>query len=169
MNADVQSCLAKILNTTRNNIEQIIKEEKATTYLWVWSIFEQKIFDGFMTKEKIKDKALYFEKSYDALCIENIVEKFYERYQDKQKLRNLLHNDKKTDLKKILDNNYKDLSKNDKLYLLFFVAYRYRNNIFHGNKGVLSWINYTKQIDACIKFMINIINEAFSQERKELL
>lgn len=33
-----------------------------------------------------------------------------------------------------------------RIFFLAIVAYRFRNNMFHGNKGVQSWLLYTKQI-----------------------
>lgn len=51
---------------------------------------------------------------------------------------------------------YKKITSEDKLALMFYVVYRYRNNIFHENKGIMSWTQDTEQIEKCISFMIII-------------
>ena len=35
---------------TPKDIQQLLKNENATLFLMIWSIMEQKIFDGFMKK-----------------------------------------------------------------------------------------------------------------------
>ena len=36
---------------TPKDIQQLLKNENATLFLMIWSIMEQKIFDGFMKKK----------------------------------------------------------------------------------------------------------------------
>lgn len=54
-----------IHNTNIDDIKNILKDEKATTYLMIWSTFEQKIFNGFMTKNKISNAAKRYSQFYD--------------------------------------------------------------------------------------------------------
>lgn len=158
INTTVKKWLAKHFSTNQNNISSILKDEQATSYLLIWSVFEKEIFDGYMKNEKIKDKAKYFSDYYNDLNVEEIVQKFYNRYQDKKLLKNLRHKDRGIEIESILSKDYLTLSSTEKLQLLFYVSFRYRNNIFHGNKGVLSWTKFTEQINDCIKFMITIID-----------
>ena len=51
-----------------------------------------------------------------------------------------------------------DLSDEEKLVLMIYVVYRYRNNIFHGNKGIESWSHYTSQIELYLDFMMSILD-----------
>ena len=48
-------------------------------------------------------------------------------------------------------------TKVERAFLTVFVVYRYRNNIFHGNKGVDSWLGYREQIDLCTEVMQSFI------------
>ena len=41
--------------------------------------------------------------------------------------------------------------------MLLVVVYRFRNNIFHGNKGVDSWLQYRPQIEKCTNVMQHLI------------
>jgi hypothetical protein len=41
----------------------------------------------------------------------------------------------------------------EKIYFSMGVVYRYRNNIFHGNKKVDSWLQYRDCISKCIGMM----------------
>lgn len=34
-----------------------------------------------------------------------------------------------------------------------YIVYRYRNNMFHGNKGLESWLQFEEQIKDCITVM----------------
>lgn len=155
----IEEWLAKIHNTNVDNIKNILKDEKATTYLMVWSTFEQKIFAGFMTKNKISNAAKRYSQIYDLLNIDDIAKRFHSRYQNKMNFKHLRHNETNTvEIEKILSKQYDTLSNTEKVHLLFYVSYRYRNNIFHGNKGVLAWNRYTQQINDCILFMISLID-----------
>ena len=42
--------------------------------------------------------------------------------------------------------------------MLFFVVFRHINNIFNGNKKVLDWTCYAKQIEDYLTFMTKIID-----------
>lgn len=54
-----------------------------------------------------------------------------------------------------------------KLKLILFVVYRFRNNIFHGNKGVNSWIQYTEQIRHCVQVMKVLISQYQSHKNAD--
>ena len=53
-------------------------------------------------------------------------------------------------------NDFKDVTTQEKISLLLFVIYRYRNNIFHGAKSIDQWSQYTDQINDCLIGMMNI-------------
>lgn len=156
MKREIKSWLAKILLTTEANIDNILNEEKATTYLWVWSIFEQKVFDGFVKKPDLEIKSRGISADYDSLELDDIIRKFHKRYQDTDNFRHLKHSESGKSIEDQLSKDFDALTNEEKLYIALYVAYRYRNNIFHGNKGVLSWIHYTEQIKDCITIMIKI-------------
>jgi hypothetical protein len=83
---------------------------------------------------------------------------FHARYQYPQKLGNLMP-DKKTParmvdaLKKLLAIPFEELTKKQVIELLAYVVYRFRNNMFHGAKGVQSWLQYREQIRLCVEVL----------------
>ena len=158
MNTDVCNWMAQHFKTDQENIKNILKSERATTYLLIWPIFEQDIFNGFMKVGDIMAVSSKFSCHYSDLDVEEIARKFHARYQDSTKYKHLIHKNPNNDITVILKKKFDDLSECEKLQLLFFVAYRYRNNIFHGNKKVLAWNHYTEQIDDCMKFMTEILD-----------
>lgn len=158
---DIRKWLAQVNGTNLKNIQNILKDEKATTYLMVWSVFEQNIFDGYMTKDKISNKAKEYSDKYELLNVDDIVFHFHGRYQDKENFNHLKHGDNNiSKYVEILEKEEENLSSTEKLQLMLYVCFRYRNNIFHGNKGVLSWSKYTPQINNCINFMMALVNNS---------
>ena len=61
-----------------------------------------------------------------------------------------------------------ELSESDMIFMLVFVIYRFRNNIFHGNKGVGSWLQYKEQIKWCFTVMQLLISLSSCESNKEL-
>lgn len=140
-------------------IAQILEEPFALHFLIVWSIFEVKCFDGFMKSgniESFSDRLV--QNGFQEDNLNTIVNYFHDRYQDGQLYKNLLNNKKSEQIKndeynQIRSKNFKALEDIEKFQFILFVIYRYRNNIFHGNKQVYNWQRYEKQIKKCTKAM----------------
>ena len=81
-------------------------------------------------------------------------------------LRNLMHQDGYKEIMDIIGSEKSKITTNQKMLFILYVVYRYRNNIFHGTKGVESWIKYKFQIEKCVNVMMEILNkvEAKSNE-----
>lgn len=131
--------------------------ELVSSFLIVWALFEQKLFDGYVQKCKIHGCAQKFAGV--ELDVEEMARHFHERYQVTEYKHNLLHGDNYEGFDTILGNEYDNLLNQDKLQLLIYVTYRYRNNIFHGSKGLMSWAQFSVQITYCINFMICLLDE----------
>lgn len=95
---------------------------------------------------------------YAELNVENIAKHFHTRYQDEERYRHLCHQDNYKDTDEILLKPYENITHKEKIILLTYVVYRYRNNIFHGNKGIRTWSNYNKQIQYCLQYMMAIVD-----------
>jgi hypothetical protein len=95
---------------------------------------------------------------------DSISKHFHSRYQNKKRYKNLIHNDNYNKIKSIVDKDYKKLSLDEKLLFILYVVYRFRNNIFHGTKGINSWLRYKLQIEKCITIMTKMI-EAKNQKQ----
>lgn len=124
------------------------------------------MFDKNCGKKSIKAYADESKDNYDMLAIEPIVVYFHKRYADKKKYNNLKHKDIWGEIDIILGSDYDKISPSQKILLAVYVVYRYRNNIFHGNKGIKSWSQYKEPIDKCIDVMIKLLNQQFSSETK---
>lgn len=55
-----------------------------------------------------------------------------------------------------------DMKPEDMVFFVAFVVYRYRNNMFHGNKGIHSWLQYGEQIRLCTEAMQAFVSHAES-------
>ncbi len=158
MSLDVFDWLSNVYSTKVNSVRSALKNENASSFLIVWSIFEQTCFNGFVQKDSFKD----FIKNKDLiqkLQIENTAKHFYDRYQNKKYYKNLCHGKPLETVDQILSTEYDKLTLEDKIMLTLFTTYRYRNNIFHGNKGVMSWNRYKEQINLCLDFMMQVVDE----------
>ncbi len=61
---------------------------------------------------------------------------FFYRYQDPEKYQRLTDSKRYESMEKVLAKNYEALTGEDKMVLMMTTVYRYRNNIFHGNKTI---------------------------------
>ena len=116
-------------------------------------------------------KKLVQSPHYDARRLQTIAEKFYNRYKDKRLYENLTHETthktKPKEVEEILKRDFGALEEFEVLFFLLYVVYPYRNNIFHGNKGVQSWLKFKPQIEQCIEIMQTLITlEKITQNHK---
>ena len=176
-------------------VETLLKNEKATAFFLVWPIMERKLFRGEVTissdprkkdkpnhiKNFSKDNANLYQRlrikldGVESTNFDSVASYFHNRFRCDAKYKKLFHcrkgrtekipNDKHFyDL--ILDKeDFSTLSDEDKLCLLLIVTFRYRNNIFHGNKHIEDWLDFSKQIEYCVEFMMQLI-DAYKEEHK---
>ena len=154
MDKEFLKWLSKYLGSDEKETKKLLDNELSRYFLIVWSIYEAKCFRG-----KFNEFVKGIIGTIDANRINDSAEYFHKRYQDKKKYQNLIHG-KNGDptFDEILKKQYADLTVEKKIFLLTFVTYRYRNNIFHGNKGISSWLKYDKQIKKCIYVLQEFIN-----------
>ncbi len=151
--------LAGLLRQSEVEVQRLLRDEAALHFLMTWSLFESKCFAGFLKAKCLNsfaDRILKEGLNYQSL--EASARHFHQRFQAKRSLANLLHDDKTpahvaTQFKTCLATSFADLTNRDIVFLVTFVIYRYRNNIFHGNKGIASWLKYGEQIRLCINAM----------------
>jgi hypothetical protein len=159
MSKEFDSWLASYLGEKESAVSLLIQDQMAVEFLISWSIFESDCFNGFCKLDDIKpfsDKIVKSAK-YKTGPISRCVEHFHERYQQRSLYKNLMHKQKCKNAEIILSKKINDLEESEKVFLLVLVVYRYRNNIFHGNKGVSSWLAYKKQIKLCCEVMHHCI------------
>lgn len=124
-------------------------------FLVAWSLFESKCIKANANEKTIQvfatQAAISLQSKHPTLEI--IGDHFYIRYQNKKMLSNLLYGREGGKLKEILTKPKKLLTDLDIIFLVAFVIFRFRNNIFHGNKGVNSWLQFEEQIKFCTSAM----------------
>ena len=151
-----------------DEIQDMLRNQTAISYLLIWPILEQRQFDGFMDVESIlsasKKLGQYYNKEL-LTDLDDIVKYFFDRYNINKGLNNEYYKALQPngtvppEIKAILKNKYYSslsLFPEKKVMLLLFVIYRYRNNIFHGNKSIERWLDYKKQINYCLFGMMKI-------------
>ena len=75
-----------------------------------------------------------------------------------------MHNDHFALADSVIKKSIDELNNEQKLSFLIYVVYRYRNNMFHGNKKLDSWLFYKNQINYCIQIMISLIDNHIKGE-----
>ena len=154
------SWLGTLFGHSEIKVQRLLKNKLALHFLVAWSLFESKCFGGFAKAEKIKTYANDTHSSIDLQALNESTEHFHKRYQCPTLFRNLMHQQQNQHLENVLQQSFSDVSGENRLYVLVFVIYRYRNNIFHGNKGVRSWLQYQEQIQHCIRAMQVMVSHA---------
>jgi hypothetical protein len=106
-------------------------------------------------------------KGFSADIIAPPLDHFYRRYKDQIKVQNLLHRGTTpapviADFKRCLATPLAALTPQDHVFLAAFVIYRFRNNMFHGNKRVESWLRYRIEISYCTDIMQKFVAHAES-------
>lgn len=160
-NSTFSSWLGTLLGHSEREINDLLDDESALQFLITWSIFESKCFHGRLKVGSIKYYADATAPSINSSALQDDAEYFHSRYQNGIFFKNLIHESSiDSGMPALIKKSFTELSTADKLFFLVFVVYRYRNNIFHGNKGVQSWLQYRDQIRRCTQVMQALVTHA---------
>lgn len=156
-----ESWLADLLRQRETEVRRLMRDPTALRFLIAWALYEAKCFDGFV-KIGLLDSfaARVLAEGYDPAKISTGVEYFHNRYQDVQLYDHLMHRQSSGRMRKILTQECRSLSSEDRIFLATLVTYRFRNNMFHGNKGVQSWLQYSEQIRLCTEMIQDFVSHA---------
>lgn len=153
--------LADLLCQNEIEVRRLLGDSAALHFLITWSLFESKCFEGYV---KIGDLGKYAERvideAYDPAIISEAAFHFHARYQDTEPYRNLMHQQSSVKMDNLIRDDLDSLRPQDKVFMVLLVVYRFRNNIFHGNKGVRSWLHYKPQIRLCTEAMQSFVSHA---------
>ena len=152
--------LADYLHQNLQEVELLLNDKTVTRFLIAWSLLESRYFEGFGYDKILSEFATKLTED-DAFQNKDFLELeryFHDRYQDKKCYKNLMHKKSSEELDGILSEKFNTLSDYQLIFMLLFVVYRFRCNIFHGNKGVKSWLKYKKQIGFCFGVMQSLIS-----------
>lgn len=166
---DFDQWFANYLSQDASEVARLLSDETAIRFLIAWSLFETSCFDREAKVEKLEDFArnLVSTKGFHSGELRDAAIHFHERYQNNKLYRNLMHQKdnlrhqtEQPRLVSILSKDFESLSADEIVFFVIFVVFRFRNNIFHGNKGVASWLKFKDQIKLCIKVMQTFITFA---------
>ena len=152
---------------SKEDIQKLCNKKHALYFLMTWNIFEKTLFDSdcrmgkaLSASDLIGKLAVKFDSQEQAaLC------RFFERYKNSSEyVRRLFDTTKEgkdvfaSYLKK---ENFSDLlaEKEKAVKFALCIIIRYRNNMFHGNKGVSNWLAYRQQINDCTCLMQHFISK----------
>ena len=130
----------------------------------LWNLYEALYSNGdYSLREAlqdIKDK----KDIFDEHVIEPIFVYYHERYQDTTRLERLSFRHSGADqvAKVKLDNMLQSISghsKSDKLYFIMAIVYRYRNNLFHGQKQIVKIRYQEENFKYANQFLMHIIEK----------
>lgn len=170
--ATFENWLASLFGQSESEVELLLSDKTAVKFLIAWSILEGRCFARFMRADDIQPFAdrLTNNEKFDISSIREQAQYFHKRYQDKALYKNLLYDklpvkkpirDKlREEIVEVLNLPFDNLNAVQTAAFSTFVVYRFRNNIFHGNKGVHSWLNFADQIGHCILIMQRLISHA---------
>lgn len=163
--------LADIFETDASEVETLLGDKTASQFLIAWSLLESKCLSGFVKAEDIQSfaKGLPTGETLATSSIREHAQYFHCRYQDQTLFMNLVRDDKlparrgspnklRKDVDHIVTMAFDQLNAVQTIVFCTFVVYKFRNNIFHGNKGVRSWLNFSAQIDRCTLVMQELIS-----------
>lgn len=150
-----ESWLADLFGQSEFEVERLLRNRCAIHFLIAWSMFEGTCFSGFMRHENIDgfSERIIVDEEFNENCLSEAVEYFHKRYKNNDNYRRLMHRQKCSELDEIIAKPIGTLTPFEAVFLATWVVYRYRNNIFHGNKGVESWLRYEPQIKLCTGIM----------------
>jgi len=137
-------------------------------FVLLWNIFEGSMCNANANIEKFQNIAQNLTNSQ---VVEKSVNKslsFYrDRYVEKQEIKQLFYglNFRSGDMKEHVESVLKGEKTKlyDKILALLIIAYRIRNNIFHGLKSASKWNKQTENISEASRILSFIIESGIAQ------
>jgi hypothetical protein len=155
--------LSGLLNEDVTQVRRLLADRTALHFLVAWSLYEAKCFSGYVRLGRMKSFSnRVLAEGFNLDRISENVAFFHARYQDPRLYGNLMHGQSCSRMDRILRLNLLSVAERDQVFFAAVVAYRYRNNMFHGNKGVASWLRYAEQIARCTAVIQVFISHAES-------
>lgn len=143
---DIKSAIKKYISDYDK-----IKDDLAM-FAAAWMIFETFVFDTEAKIEKVKGDKVVSEDILEKLEYQNTFGDLKNRWREKEKnawLENLFHKKNATEKKHCQKTFKNDEPKPiDQVETIIYIAFRFRNNLFHGNKigsGTNSKVSLKKQ------------------------
>lgn len=153
--------LADLLGLKTTEVTKLLEDETALHFLMAWSLFESKCFGGELKSCCLEDSARrLIKESFNCAPIWEAAKHFHDRYQDEALRKRLMQKEKccAARMTDVLKTSFDKLQPVDAAFLVALVVTRFRNNIFHGTKGIPSWPKYKDQIALCTGAMQSFVS-----------
>jgi len=157
---EIEQWVKDKLECRPEDMDRLFNSKTARNFLIVWNIYEIELFNKYCTLALLGDVALKLSRSTRIRDLQGIIEYFHDRYyNDKEKYRHLKNGRKPVEIPdEVVSSPLSRCSIEQKIHFLLFVLFRYRNNMFHGNKGLINWLQFDEQIRSCTKAMCIIVD-----------
>lgn len=161
--------LGELLKQNTYNVNKLLNDNTALHFLIAWSLFESKCFKGDFVARDIPRYALRIveDASNDILLIRQHTQHFHVRYQDEIHRENMVPERTPKNIREkweeCLRIPFEDLSLEQAVFLGTFVASRFRNNMFHGVKGIDDWLYSRPEIILCTEILQILVSLAEAQ------
>lgn len=158
--------LGIVLQQSEVEVTRLLDSSFGSEFFVSWTILEGKRLDGDANAATLKNFAAALTAKSNILHeVRSEYDHFYSRYKFGRHAatyrKNLLGEGKSAEIKRIICDHvdaeptrHEDF---DKVLFLLVVIYRFRNNMFHGKKGVESWLKYEEQIRLCTSAMQKLL------------
>lgn len=133
-------------------------------FMDMWASFENMCFDGCLTKDKIHNFTLNCSDCQSDFT--HIFEHFHRRYQNEDKLKLFLENEKNDWFQKILSKNIDEVSSVEKTKFMVYVVERYKSYIFDQNNTDAIKNQYKTELNYCVDTMTHIFRHQESNHMK---
>lgn len=161
---DFEKWLGNMLGQSEFQTRKLLEDPTALRFLITWSLFESKCFGGYAKIDILEKYAKdIISHSFNTAEISGAVSHFHRRYQNRSLFKNLMHGQPCTRMDALVQQPLATFRPPDQAFFMSLVVYRFRNNMFHGSKGIQSWLHYTAEIGLCIEAMQKFISHAESR------
>lgn len=131
--------------------------DELRNFLLLWNLFEAELFSCDFRRNKNK---VIKKLQFDELLLNEVFIFMQNRYsKDNVRFSKLKIRTKKerTKILQILQGGM--ISNEEKIYVVMTIIYRYRNNLFHGNKTIANAAGQTEMFEMANKFLISCLDK----------
>lgn len=126
----------------------------------LWNIFEATVCDTYYTPEKVFDKL--DQNNIDITEFKSNLDYFRNRYVEKENFNNRYYflnfrrNDREDIVQKVLKGELS--TKNETILAIVIIVYRFRCNLFHGNKDIREINDQRENFEQANDFLMKLLN-----------
>jgi hypothetical protein len=155
--------MAKTLAMSKHDAGSLLENKQAFHFLIAWSLFETRCFETRLAFNKLKGFSNMVADRHPLVSelLSCHALHFHNRYKNGSLLKGLTNTDNQAlrDLTNLVKKPFDRLCPSEIVFLVVAVVYRFRNNMFHGNKSVDTWWQYGEEMKLCIHSMQVLVSD----------